>query len=282
MNERAGRAWPGLRTRRLPDAPRHRLRPPRPRDLPARGGRGGGPAAREQNARELRGGSATARAGAAEELGRSGRAERSGSSSRCSRTRRLPPLLAAAAAHGLGMAGDRTAVGPLEAALFGRPASVSEAAAWALGRIGDPQAAGSLADLGSRAPSRLAASAVAALDGFPPYPPWAWPCARNRAPRHGPGRHRRGRGRGPRQGRRLPRAPPRRRGSARRGDEAIAGLAALGALASRPTGSGRPPRRRSGCSPEARTAPFAARPRVPWGSLRSRRPSPPCSGASPR
>jgi HEAT repeat protein len=124
----------------------------------------------EQNARELRGGSATARAGAAEELGRSGRADAVKLLVDLLEDEASPPLLAAAAARGLGMAGDRTAVEPLETALFGRPAEVSEAAAWALGRIGDAQAAGSLADLGSRAPSRLAASAVAALDGFPPAP----------------------------------------------------------------------------------------------------------------
>jgi HEAT repeat protein len=124
----------------------------------------------EQAARELRSGSATARAGAAEELGRSGRADA---------VRILVDLLedegsdlqlAAAAARGLGMSGDRDAVEPLEAALFGRPAVVSEAAAWALGRIGDPQAAGSLADLGCKAPALLASSAVAALDAFPPAP----------------------------------------------------------------------------------------------------------------
>ncbi len=124
----------------------------------------------EQNARELRGGSATARAGAAEELGRSGRADAVQPLVELLEDEASSPLLAAAAARGLGMAGNRTAVEPLEAALFGRPAPVSEAAAWALGRIGDPQAAEALADLGCRAPSRLAASAVAALDGFPPAP----------------------------------------------------------------------------------------------------------------
>ena len=71
------------------------------------------------------------------------------------------------------------------------------------------QAAGSLADLGSRAPSRLAASAVAALDRLSSRTCRGRGPVRNRAPRHGPGRHRRGRGRGARQGRRLPQAPPR-------------------------------------------------------------------------
>lgn len=124
----------------------------------------------EQNARELRGGSATARAGAAEELGRSGRADAVRMLAALLEDEESEPQLAAAAARGLGMSGDRSAVQPLETALFGRPASVSEAAAWALGRIGDPQAAGSLADLGSRAPARLGSSAVAALDAFPPAP----------------------------------------------------------------------------------------------------------------
>ena len=124
----------------------------------------------EQNARELRGGSATARAGAAEELGRSGRADAVRILVGLLEDGTADHQLAAAAARGLGCSGDRSAVESLELALSDRPASVSEAAAWALGRIGDPQAAGSLADLGSRAPSRLAAVAVAALDAFPPAP----------------------------------------------------------------------------------------------------------------
>ena len=124
----------------------------------------------EQNARELRGGSTTARAGAAEELGRSGRADAVRLLVELLEDEEGSPLLAAAAARGLGMSGDRAAVDPLETALFDRPAPVSEAAAWALGRIGDPGAAGALADLGCRAPSRLGASAVAALDALPPAP----------------------------------------------------------------------------------------------------------------
>ena len=124
----------------------------------------------EQNTRELRGGSASARAGAAEELGRSGRADAVRILAEVLEGGEADPQLAAAAARGLGSSGDRGAVESLELALSGRPASVSEAAAWALGRIGDPQSAGSLADLGCRAPSRLAAVAVAALDAFPPAP----------------------------------------------------------------------------------------------------------------
>jgi HEAT repeat protein len=124
----------------------------------------------EQNLRELRSGSTTGRAGAAEELGRSGRAEA---------VKLLVPLLeggegepqlAAAAARGLGGSGDRTALEPLEAALRSRWAGVAEAAAWALGNLGDPLAAEGLGDVGSSGPSRVARSAVAALDALPPAP----------------------------------------------------------------------------------------------------------------
>ena len=237
----------------------------------------------EQNARELRGGSATARAGAAEELGRSGRAEAVRLLVELLEDEASDPLLAAAAARGLGMSGDRTAVEPLEAALFGRPASVSEAAAWALGRIGDPQAAGSLADLGSRAPSRLACERRRRPRRLSSRTRRrACPCARSRSARSDPAVTGGGRRRGARQGRRLPRAPPRAE------DRPGRGRGDRGAGRSR-----RPP-------PPARPAPGARReggraalrqhrrrrsqlrPRVPWGSLRSRRPSPPCSGASPR
>ena len=124
----------------------------------------------EQNTRELRAGSPAARAGAAEELGRSGRADAVRILSELLEDGETDPQLAAAAARGLGSSGDRGAVEPLEAALSGRHASIAEASAWALGRIGDTQATGSLADLGTRAPSRLGSSAVAALDAFPPAP----------------------------------------------------------------------------------------------------------------
>jgi HEAT repeat protein len=125
----------------------------------------------DRNARALAAGSLSEREGAAEELGRSGRAEA---------VRRLLPLvdmesrpdpgLAAAAARGLGSAGDRSARPALEDLLLEGDARLGEAAAEALGALGDPAAAEALAEAGADGPTRLAAAAVDALAVLPQAP----------------------------------------------------------------------------------------------------------------
>ncbi|HYQ81376.1 MAG TPA: HEAT repeat domain-containing protein, partial [Anaeromyxobacteraceae bacterium] len=123
----------------------------------------------ERNLRALQRGSPAQRCGAAEELGRSGRAEA---------VRRLlplaspasPPALAAAAARGLGASGDAQARDTLVDLLDAPQASVAEAAAAALADLGDPAAAGPLARVGAEGPSRLASAAVEALAALPEAP----------------------------------------------------------------------------------------------------------------
>jgi hypothetical protein len=112
-----------------------------------------------------------ARVGAAEELGASGRAEA---------VARLLPLvdpsrnadrtLVAAAARGLGEAGDPAARKHLEVLLAGGDAELAEAAADALGRLGDPGAAAALAAVAVEGAGRIAAAAVEALDALPQAP----------------------------------------------------------------------------------------------------------------
>ena len=174
---------------------------------------------------------------------------RSSSSSSCSRTRRRPRFSPRLPRAAWAWPGTATAVEPLEAALLGRPAAVSEAAAWALGRIGDAQAAECPRRPGEPAPSRLGSERGGrARRAFLPHPPWAWPSARSRsAPstRPSPARPR------PRPATRAADCPerPLAQRIGRGGGEAIAALAALGALGLPPdTAAGRPPRRRSGCS----------------------------------
>ncbi len=123
-----------------------------------------------QAVRELRSGTPAARAGAAEELGRSGRAEALKLLTPLLEAKDTAPELAAAAARGLGGSGDPGAVPPLEVALRDRGAMVAEAAARALGEIGNPLAAESLGDLGVSAPPRVGRAAVAALAALPPAP----------------------------------------------------------------------------------------------------------------
>lgn len=111
------------------------------------------------------------RAGAAEELGVSGRADA---------VTRLVPLLdparnpdrglAAAAARGLGEAGDWAARPHLEALLAEGDAGLAEAGASGLGRLGDPAAADALARLGTSATGRVARAAVDALAALPEAP----------------------------------------------------------------------------------------------------------------
>lgn len=111
-----------------------------------------------------------ARAGAAEEIGASARAEA---------VVKLVPLLdlarnpdrdlAAAAARGLGEAGDWSARRQLEGLLAAGDAELAEAAADALGRLGDPGAAEALADA-ARGAGRTAGAAVEALALLPQAP----------------------------------------------------------------------------------------------------------------
>ena len=126
----------------------------------------------ERNVRALERGTPAERAGAAEELGRSGRT---------SAVRLLAPLLeperredprvVAAAARGLGAAGDRASRPALESLLEEAPgADLAEAAAEALGRRGDPAAADALAIAGAGGPARLGASALDALSALPRAP----------------------------------------------------------------------------------------------------------------
>jgi len=124
----------------------------------------------DRNVRALQSGTPAERAGAAEDLGRSGRADA---------VRLLAPLLesergedprvVAAAARGLGTAGDRAARPALETLLEEAPtATLAEAAAEALGALGDPAAAAPLAIAG--ASGRLGTSALEALAALPQAP----------------------------------------------------------------------------------------------------------------
>jgi HEAT repeat protein len=125
----------------------------------------------DRNARNLAAPGGGGRAGAAEELGRSGRAES---------VRTLLPLLeesdgdpqlAEAIVRGLGWSGSGDAVvASLEVELKSRWAGVAEGAAWSLGNLGDPRGAESLAEIGSGGPARVARAAAAALDALPPAP----------------------------------------------------------------------------------------------------------------
>lgn len=124
----------------------------------------------EENLRALRSGSTAGRAGAAEELGRSGRAEAVKLLVPLLEAADADPLLAAAAARGLGASGDPTVLEPLESALRSRSAPVAEAAAWALGAIGDARSAEPLGEVGASAPGRIARIVVLALDSLPPAP----------------------------------------------------------------------------------------------------------------
>ena len=115
--------------------------------------------------------SGPARAGAAEEIGASARAEA---------VSRLLPLvdpnrntdrsLLAAAARGLGEAGDRSARKYLEVLLQEGDAELAEAGAQALGRLADPAAADALATAAVQGAGRTAGSAVEALARLPQAP----------------------------------------------------------------------------------------------------------------
>jgi HEAT repeat protein len=124
----------------------------------------------ERDVRVLATGTSREKAGAAEELGRSGRTDA---------VRRLLPLLkggsretrvAAAAARGLGWAGDRAAREALEDALLDGDAVLAEAAAGALAALADPAASEALARAGATGPVRIAAASVRALEALPRAP----------------------------------------------------------------------------------------------------------------
>jgi HEAT repeat protein len=79
-------------------------------------------------------------------------------------------VVLAAAARGLGEAGDWSARKYLEALLQEGDAGVAEAGAEALGRLGDPAAAGPLAAAAVQGAGRTAAAAVEALAALPQAP----------------------------------------------------------------------------------------------------------------
>jgi len=109
--------------------------------------------------------------GAAEEIGRSGRREA---------VARLLPLvqsetpsdvaLVAAAARGLGQAGDREVRPILEELLDGDDLRLREAAAESLGMLGDVSASTSLSDAGLGGPLRFMAAVIEALAALPNAP----------------------------------------------------------------------------------------------------------------
>jgi HEAT repeat protein len=125
----------------------------------------------ERNLGALASARGASRAGAAEEVGASARAEA---------VARLLPLvdpnrnpdreLAAAAARGLGEAGDWAARPHLEALLVEGDAALAEAAAAALARLGDPGAADALAEAARDGAGRIAWAAVEALSTLPEAP----------------------------------------------------------------------------------------------------------------
>ncbi len=78
--------------------------------------------------------------------------------------------LVAAAARGLGEAGDWSARSHLEVLLEDGDAELAEAAADALGRLGDPGAADALAAAATQGAGRIASSAVEALVALPQAP----------------------------------------------------------------------------------------------------------------
>jgi HEAT repeat protein len=124
----------------------------------------------DRNARSLASSSARERAGAAEEIGRSGRAEAVKRLLPLLEARSRDPRLAAAAARGLGWAGERTTREALEDALLQGDAELAEAAAAALAALGDPAAAEALAEAGATGPARLALACVDALLALPRAP----------------------------------------------------------------------------------------------------------------
>jgi HEAT repeat protein len=125
----------------------------------------------DRNAGAALGTDPAARAGAVEELGASGRAEAVVFLlPLVDPARGLDPALAAAAARGLGQAGDWSVRQSLEALLEQPDGELAEAAAHALGSLGDPAASDALAAAGVAGASRLAAAATEALARLPQAP----------------------------------------------------------------------------------------------------------------
>jgi len=124
----------------------------------------------DRNARGLGGPSPRERAGAAEELGRSGRADAVKRLLPLLESRGRDPRIAAAAARGLGWAGDRSAREALEDAMLQGESELAEASAAALAALGDPAAAEALAQAGASGPARLAMATVEALAALPRAP----------------------------------------------------------------------------------------------------------------
>ena len=125
----------------------------------------------DRNAAAARGSDPAARAGAIEELGASARAEAVAFLlPLIDPGRGIDPALAAAAARGLGQAGDWSVRPKLEALLEQPDGELAEAAAQALGALGDPAAADALAAAGAAGSSRLAAAATDALARLPQAP----------------------------------------------------------------------------------------------------------------
>ncbi|HSN91206.1 MAG TPA: HEAT repeat domain-containing protein [Anaeromyxobacteraceae bacterium] len=125
----------------------------------------------DRNAAAASGSDPAARAGALEELGASARAEAVAYLlPLVDAERRLDPALVAAAARGLGQAGDWSVRQRLEALLEQPHGELGEAAAQALGALGDPAAADALAASGAAGSSRLAAAATDALARLPQAP----------------------------------------------------------------------------------------------------------------
>jgi len=124
----------------------------------------------DRHSRSLAGSSAKERAGAAEEIGRSGRSEAVKRLLPLLARRGRDPRLAAAAARGLGWAGERSTREALEEALLEGDLELAQAAAAALAALSDPASAEALAEAGATGPARLAAACVEALLALPRAP----------------------------------------------------------------------------------------------------------------
>lgn len=125
----------------------------------------------ERNVTALAAGSPAERAGAAEEVGASGRSEAVQKLlPLVDPNRNADPRLLAAAARGLGEAGDWSARPFLEELLSFEDSAVAAAASRALGRLGDPAAADALAAAAGEGRGTLSAAAVEALVLLPEAP----------------------------------------------------------------------------------------------------------------
>lgn len=124
----------------------------------------------DRNARTLAANGTGDRAGAAEELGRSGRAEAARMLEPLVRQEAKDPRLARAAVRGLGHCSGREVREDLVNALVHGSAEMAEAAADALAASSDPAAAEPLSRVGASGRGRAAAAAAAALEALPAAP----------------------------------------------------------------------------------------------------------------